>query len=68
MFYFVLLRKTSSWLIISTTLLQAHLRWTGAHCGVNWDQFVHYQRMANVVCAESGRQFCVRSTDVLMNA
>ena len=35
---------------------------------VNWDEFVHYQRTANVVYAEAGRQFIFRSRDVLMYA
>ena len=35
---------------------------------VNWNEFVHYQRRANKVTAESGCQFSVRSRDVLMNA
>ena len=41
----------------------AHLRWTR-----NWDEFVHYQRRANAVYAETMHQFSVRSRDVLINA
>ena len=37
------------------------------HSRVNWDGFVQYQK-ANVVYTEDGRQFSVRSMDVLMNA
>ena len=47
---------------------EAHLRWTLDLSRVNWDEFVHYQRRVNVVYAEAGRQFSVRSRDVLMNA
>ena len=35
----------------------AHLRWTRDRSRVNWDEFVHYQRRANVVYAEAMRQF-----------
>ena len=28
---------------------EAHLRWTRGRSRVNWNEFVHYQRMANVV-------------------
>ena len=31
----------------------AHLRWTRDCSRVNWDEFVHYQRMANAVYAEA---------------
>ena len=40
---------------------EAHLRWTRDRSRVNWDEFVLYQRKANVVDAEAGRQFSVRS-------
>ena len=46
----------------------AHLRWTRDRSRDNWDECVHYQRMANAVYAEAMRQFSVRSRDVLMNA
>ena len=46
----------------------AHLRWSHDRSRVNWDEFVHYQRRANAVCAEAMRQFSIRSRDVLMNA
>ena len=46
----------------------AYLRWTRDRSLVNWDEFVHYQRRANAVYAETMRQFSVRSRDVLMNA
>ena len=46
----------------------AHLRWTRDLSRVNWDEFVHYQRRANVVYAEAMRQFSARSRDVLTNA
>ena len=42
---------------------EAHRRWSR----VNLDEFVHCQR-ANVIYAEPGRQFSVRSMDILMNA
>ena len=44
---------------------EAHLRWTRDRFRVNWDEFVHYQRRANEVYAEAGRQFSVRSRDDL---
>ena len=46
----------------------AHLRWTRDDSRVNWDEFVHYQRIANAVYAGDMRQFSVKSRDVLMNA
>ena len=46
----------------------AHLRWTRDTSRVSWDEFVHCQRRANAVYAETMRQFSVRSRDVLMNA
>ena len=39
----------------------AHLRWTRDHSRVNWDEFVHFQRRANVVDSEAGRQFRLAS-------
>ena len=45
----------------------AHLRCTRDRSRVNWDEFVHYQKRANVVYAEAMRQFSVGSRDVLMN-
>ena len=51
--------------------LSAHIRCTHDHSQVNWDEFVHYQRRAimyNAANAEAGRQFSVKSQDVLMNA
>ena len=47
---------------------RAHLRWTRDRSRVNCDEFVHYQRRANAVYAETMSQFSVRSRDVLMNA
>ena len=45
---------------------RAHLRWTRDRSRANWDEFVRYQRRANVYMPR--RQFSVRSRDVLMNA
>ena len=39
----------------------AHLRWSRDRSGVNWDEFVRYQRRVNAVYAEAMRQFSVRS-------
>ena len=47
---------------------EVHLRWTHDLSRVNWDEFIHYQRRTNEVYAEAGRQFRVRSLNVLMNA
>ena len=47
---------------------EAHLRFTLDRSRVDWDEFIHYQRRANAVYAETMRQFSVRSRDVLMNA
>ena len=47
---------------------EAHLRCTHDRSRVNWEEFVHYQRIANAVYAEAMGQFSVRSKDVLMNA
>ena len=47
---------------------EAQLQWTHDSSRFNWDEFDHYQRRTNVVYAEAGRQFSVRSSDVLINA
>ena len=47
---------------------EVHLRLTRNDSRVNWDQFVHYRRIANEIYAEAGRQYCVRNNDVLVNA
>ena len=47
---------------------EAHLQWTRDRSRVNRDEVVHYQRSANVVYVEAGRQFSVRSTNIQMNA
>ena len=46
---------------------EAYHRWTRYRSLINWDEFVYYHRRANEVYAEAGRQFSVRSRDVLMN-
>ena len=43
-------------------------RCTRDRCRVIWDEFVHYQMMANGVYAEAGSQFSVTSQDVRINA
>ena len=68
--------KNKPWIIIMTAGFRlsfdlhqgTHLRWTRDRSGVNWIEFVNYQRRANVVFSEAGRQISVRSRDVLMNA
>ena len=47
---------------------EAHRRWSRDRSRVNWEEFVHYQRRANVIYAEVGRQFSVSSKDVLIDA
>ena len=52
-------RSTSSWRFIFGGLMIA--------LEFNWDEFVHYQRRANLVYDEAGRQFSVRSRNILMS-
>ena len=47
---------------------EAHPRRTRDSSRVNWDEYIQHQRRANEVSVEAGRQFSVRSRDVLMNA
>ena len=47
---------------------EAHRRWIRDGSRVNCNEFVHYQRRTNVIYAEAGRPFSVRSGGVLMNA
>ena len=36
---------------------EAHLRWSRDRSRINWDEFVHYLRRANVIYAEAGHQW-----------
>ena len=47
---------------------EAYRQWSRDHSRVNWDEFVHCQRRANVIYAKAGHQFNVRRRDVLKNA
>ena len=40
---------------------EVHHQWTPDCSPVNWDEFVHYQRIANVVYTKARYQFSVRS-------
>ena len=47
---------------------EAHLRWTGDHSLVNWEEFVCCQVRSNVTTySEDKRQFSDRNRDVLLN-
>ena len=47
---------------------EAHLRWTSDRSRVNWEEYVHFQVIANEIYSEAERQISVRNRDVLMNA